>query len=173
MFFFGTLAKCLAFCNIFTFYLDPFLTFGNIWSLSRPFWYFLHFLGPFSNFSAFWTFVFVSIFWTFLDLVVLFRHFGSFSTFWTFWTFSYFCFFTSLGILNVELFCLFGWFWSFFSLKVFKRNPFLVQLTFCTRYFVHLYWMYLSAVASKAQTVSTVTQHWMNPEQALLSSSNP
>ena len=31
--------------------------------------------------------------------------------------------------------------------------------TFCRRNLVHLYWMYLSAVASRAQTVSTVIQH--------------
>ena len=59
------------------------------------------------------------------------------------------------------------------------------------RNLVHLYWMYLSAVARRAHTVSTVMQHWIvmrrmmrmmmmtlrltwiNPEQAHFSSSSP
>ena len=34
-------------------------------------------------------------------------------------------------------------------------------------------WMYRSAVASRAHTVSTLTQHWMKPEHARFSSSSP
>lgn len=48
-----------------------------------------------------------------------------------------------------------------------------VATTFWTRVFVHLYWMYRSAEASNAQTVSTLMQHCTKPAHALRSSSKP
>lgn len=45
--------------------------------------------------------------------------------------------------------------------------------TFCTKLFVHLYWIYLSADANNAQTVSTLMQHCTKPAQALRNSSKP
>lgn len=45
--------------------------------------------------------------------------------------------------------------------------------TFWTRDFVHLYWMYRSAEASSAQTVSTLMQHCTKPAHARRSSSSP
>lgn len=52
-------------------------------------------------------------------------------------------------------------------------SKFLYNLTLWTKDFVHLYWMYRSADANKAHTVSTVIQHCTNPVQAFLSCSNP
>lgn len=54
-------------------------------------------------------------------------------------------------------------------IEIWKKN----NSTFWTSDLVHLYWMYRSADASKAHTVSTLMQHWTKPTHARRSSSSP